>query len=217
VIRSDTTSRDTGWLTPVRVIARLRFSLLLAAVVIALQLLPGGAKANATAVRRLGINWHTFAAGQIWRLVTDVLIQGRPGLRWSILIPFLWVGVAEWHLGWRLTATAYFVTDWLSTVPTLVVLRLASAHSQWSALQITRFDCGSSAAIYGTLATFCASRRGPNAWIGPVLLVQTMVTIWLTNRRLFDVQHLVSIGVGLAIGFIAVRTPTRSARPDDHV
>jgi hypothetical protein len=204
MIRSDTEVRDAGWSTPVRVIARLRFSLLLGAVVVALQLIPGPS-ANANLVRRFGINWHTFATGQIWRLVTGVLIQGRPGLRWSILIPFLWVGVAEWHLGWRLTSIAYFVTDWLSTVPTLIVLRIASTHSQWSAQQIARFDCGSSAAIYGTLATFCASRRGPNAWIGPVLLVQTMVTIWLTNRRLFDVQHLVSIGVGLVIGFIAAR------------
>jgi hypothetical protein len=209
VIRSDTALDDPGRLTPVRLLGRLRFSLLLGAVVVALQLLPGGATANANAVRWLGINWHTFASGQIWRLVTDVLIQGRPGLRWSILIPFLWVGVAEWHIGWRLTAIAYFVTDWLSTVPTLIVLRLASTHSQWSAQQIARFDSGSSAAIYGTLATFCASRRGPNAWIGPVLLVQTMVTIWLTNRRLFDVQHLVSIGVGLLLGFFAARAPTR--------
>ncbi len=186
-----------------RVLGRLRFSLLLGAVVLALQLLLAAPKTHRDAVRSLGINWTSFASGQIWRLVTDALIQDRPGLRWSILIPFVWVGVAEWHLGWRVTAAAYFVTDWLSTVPTLIVLRIASANSTWSAEQISRFDCGSSAAIYGTLGAFCASRRGPNAWIGPVLLVQTMTTIWLTNHRLFDVQHLVSIGVGLVIGLVA--------------
>ena len=186
-----------------QVVGRLRFSLLLGTVVLALQLLLGAPRSHRDAVRSLGINWTSFASGQLWRLVTDVLVQDRPGLRWSILVPFLWVGVAEWHLGWRVTAAAYFVTDGLSTVPTLIVLRIASAKSTWSAEQISRFDCGSSAAIYGTLAAFCASRRGPNAWIGPVLLVQTMTTIWLTNRRLFDVQHLVSIGVGLVIGLVA--------------
>jgi hypothetical protein len=153
----------------------------------------------------LGINWHTLATAQWWRLITDTLVQGRPGLRWSILIPFMWVGVAEWHLGWRRTGAAFFVTDWLSTVPTLLVLHVASSHSAWSLQQAVRFDGGSSAAIYGTLATFCASRRGPNSWIAPTLLVQSMVTIWLTNHRLFDIQHLVSIGVGLVMGFVFFR------------
>lgn len=179
---------------------RLRFSLVLAGVLILFQKLPGGTRSNASAVRAFGINWHTFATGQLWRLVTDVLIQGRPGLRWSILVPFLWVGIAEWHLGWRRTAIAFFVTDWLSTVPSLIALRIASIHSHWSAQQIAIFDCGSSSAIYGTLAAFCASRRGPNSWIAPVLLAQTMITIWLTNHRLFDVQHLLSIAAGLVLG-----------------
>lgn len=203
MIRAETVFGATDRLTVRRVVGRLRFSLLLGTVVLALQLLLGAPRTHREAVRSLGINWNSLASGQFWRLVTDVLIQDRPGLRWSILVPFLWVGVAEWHLGWRVTATAYFVADWLGTVPTLIVLRIASTKSTWSAEQISRFDCGSSAAIYGTLAAFCASRRGPNAWIGPVLLVQTMTTIWLTNHRLFDVQHLVSIGVGLAIGLVA--------------
>jgi hypothetical protein len=181
-------------------VGRLRFTLLLTSVLLLFQKLPGGSRSNANEVRTFGINWHTFATGQWWRLITDVLVQGRPGLRWSILIPFLWVGVAEWHLGWRRTAIAYFVTDWLSTVPTLIALRVASTHSHWSAQQIAIFDSGSSSAIYGTLAAFCASRRGPNSWIAPVLLVQTMITVWLTNHRLFDVQHLVSIAVGLVLG-----------------
>lgn len=188
---------------------RLRFTVLIAGVLLVLQALPGGPRSNK--VRALGINWHTFATGQMWRLITDVLVQARPGLRWSILVPFLWVGVAEWHLEWRRTAIAFFVTDWVSTVSTLIVLRLTSAHSHWSARQITIFDCGSSAAIYGTLAAYCASRRGPNSWIAPVLLVQTMVTIWLTNHRLFDVQHLVSIGAGLVLGWVAYRPQDQAA------
>ncbi len=197
--------------SPVRIMLRLRFTALVAAVVIAMQLLPGGWTTNEVAVRRLGINWSTLASGQIWRLVTDIFVQGHPGLRWSVLIPFLWVGVTEWHLGWRITAIAFFVTDWLSTVSILAALRLASTHSQWSLQEIWRFDSGSSAAIYGTLAAFCGSRRGPDAWIGPVLLIQMMAAIWLTDRRLFDVQHLVSIGVGLLIGFVAA---ARSRTPD---
>jgi hypothetical protein len=200
---------DSRLQTAQSVVGRLRFSLVLTGVLLLFQKLPGGTRSNANAVRTFGINWHTFATGQWWRLVTDVLIQGRAGLRWSILVPFVWVGVSEWHLGWRRTAIAYFVTDWLSTVPTLIALRIASTHSHWSAQQITIFDCGSSAAIYGTLAAFCASRRGPNSWIAPVLLVQTMITIWLTNHRLFDVQHLLSIAAGLVLGVAFFRR-------DDH-
>jgi len=189
------------------VAGRLRFTGLLALILIALQRSSGRLHTTRAMMRTFGINWHTLATAQWWRLITDVLIQGQPGLRWSILIPFLWVGVSEWHLGWRRTGTAFFVTDLMSTVPTLVVLHLASAHRTWSLQQANRFDGGSSAAIYGTLATFCASRRGPNSWIAPALLVQSMVTIWLTNRRLFDIQHLVAIGVGLVIGLVFFREP----------
>ena len=187
------------------VTGRLRLTLVLTSVLLVLQGLPGGTRSNRKLVTIFGITWHTFATGQVWRLVTDVLVQGRPGLRWSILIPFLWVGVAEWHLGWRRTAIAFFLTDWVSTVSTLIVLRTVFVHSHWAARQIAVFDSGSSAAIYGTLAAFCASRRGPNSWIAPVLLVQTMVTIWLTNHRLFDVQHLVSISAGLVLGYAFYR------------
>jgi hypothetical protein len=200
ILRADAILR-TGRTVP----GRLRFTLLLSGVLLLLQGLPGGARVNTKLVRAFGITWHTFATGQLWRLVTDVLVQGKPGLRWSILIPFIWVGIAEWHLGWRRTAIAFFVTDWVSTVSTLIVLRTVLVHSHWAARQIAIFDTGSSAAIYGTLAAFCASRRGPNSWIAPVLLVQTMVTIWLTNHRLFDVQHLISITVGLVLGVAVYR------------
>ena len=187
---------------------RLRFTGSLALILIGLQRSSSELRTTRAMMRTFGINWHTLATAEWWRLITDVLVQGQPGLRWSILIPFLWVGISEWHLGWRRTGTAFFVTDLMCTVPTLVVLHLASAHSTWSLQQATRYDGGSSAAIYGTLAAFCASRRGPNSWIAPALLVQSMVTIWLTNRRLFDVQHLIAIGVGLAIGFVFFREPT---------
>jgi hypothetical protein len=192
------------------VLGRLPFTLMLTTALLLFQELPRGTRSNADVVSRFGINWHTLANGQMWRLVTDMLVQGAHGLRWSIMIPFLWVGVAEWHLGWRRTATTFFVTDWISTISTLSVLRVASTHSHWSAQQIARFDSGSSAAIYGTLAAFCASRRGPNSWVAPVLLVQSMVTIWLTNRRLFDVQHLVAIAVGLVLGAVFGRNDRRA-------
>jgi hypothetical protein len=200
MLRTDVIAR-TGRTVP----GRLRFTLLLVAVLLLLQGLPGGARTNTKLVRSFGITWHTFATGQLWRLVTDVLVQGKPGLRWSILVPFIWVGIAEWHLGWRRTAIAFFVSDWVSTVSILIVLRTVLVHSHWAARQISIFDTGSSAAIYGTLAAFCASRRGPNTWIAPVLLVQTMFTIWLTNHRIFDIQHLISIGAGLVLGFAFYR------------
>ena len=197
--------RAGRWSRAVGVIVRLRFTILVGAVVLAIQLALADPTTHTKALRRLGTNWHTLTSGQLWRLVTGILTEDQPGLRWSILIPFIWVGVAEWHLGWRHVAIIFVISDWLSTVPVLVVLRLAATHSAWSAQEIARFDCGSSSAIFGTLAAFCASRRGPNAWLAPVLLVQTMGTIWLTNHRLSDVQHLVAIAIVLLCG-LAVRT-----------
>ena len=146
---------------------------------------------------------HAFATGQLWRLVTDVLVQGKPGLRWSILIPFIWVGIAEWHLGWRRTAIAFFVTDWVSTVSTLIVLRTvpcAQPLGRPANCNLRHWFVGSD-----LRHTEDFTLRGPNSWIAPVLLVQTMVTIWLTNHRLFDVQHLISITVGLVLGVAVYR------------
>jgi hypothetical protein len=192
---------------------RLRFTLLVGAVVLAIQLALADPATHARALRHLGTNWHTLTTGHIWRLVTGALTEDKPGVRWAILIPFIWVGVAEWFLGWRRTALVFFVSDWLSTVSILIVLRLASTHSLWSAQEIVRFDCGSSAAIFGTVAAYCASRRGPNAWIAPVILVQTMSTIWLTNHRLSDVQHLVAIAIGLVYGvLLRQRSPVAEGR-----
>jgi hypothetical protein len=198
--------REATWRRAVQPILRLRFTLVLGMVVLAIQLSLSSPATHARAVRTFGTNWHTLVTGHLWRLVTGVLTEDQPGVRWSILIPFIWVGVAEWYLGWRRTSVVFFLSDWLSTIPVLIVLRVASAHSVWSAREIVRFDCGSSSAIFGTIAAFCASRRGPNWWIAPALLVQSMVTIWLTNRRLSDVQHLVAIGVGLGFGLAMRRS-----------
>lgn len=202
--------RGERWNGFQHLIVRLRFTLLIGAVALAVQLTLADPTTHTRAVRTLGTNWHTLATGQLWRLVTGILTEDKPGLRWSILFPFVWVGVAEWYLGWRRTAVVFFVSDWLSTVPVLVVLRLASTHSLWSAQEILKFDCGSSSAIFGTLAAFCASRRGPNAWIAPAVLVQAMLTMVLTDHRVADVQHLVAVGIGLVLG-VAKRRDSSAA------
>lgn len=196
-----------------RTLGRLRFTIMLAVILIVVQTVSRRRAEDARMLRRFGTTWHLLVSGQLWRLATGVLVQGTPGIRWSIMVPFLWVGVAEWFLGWRRTGTLFFLTDWLSTVPILIVLRIHSAHSAWAAMEIRRLDCGSSAAIYGTLAGFCASRRGPNAWIGPTLALQSLVTIWLTNRRFFDVQHLVASCVGVGFGLWFGRHP-RTLEPE---
>ena len=121
-------------------------------------------------------------------------------MRWSILIPFIWVGVAEWYLGWRRTSVVFSPLRMVQHDPCPDrAARCVRPQRVVGAVEIVRFDCGSSSAIFrNRCCVFCASRSGgPNWWIAPALLVQSMVTIWLTNHRLSDVQHLVAIGVGL--------------------
>ena len=184
----------------IRLLGRLRFTLAVAAVLVTTQLMVHDRSLHLRMVGWFGITWKLLLHGQVWRLATAVLVEDQPGIRWSIMVPFLWVGVAEWHLGWRRTGFVFFLTDWLSTVPVLIVLRIASAHSTWSATELARLDVGTSSAIYGTLAAFCASRRGSNAWLAPTIVMQSLITIWLTNRRLFDIQHVVAAGVGIGFG-----------------
>ncbi|MEO6123487.1 MAG: hypothetical protein ABIR32_07225, partial [Ilumatobacteraceae bacterium] len=68
-------------------------------------------------------------------------------------------------------------------------------------------------AIYGTLAALCASRRGPNAWLAPTIVIQSLVTIWLINRRLFDIQHVVAASVGIGFGLWFAHHP-RTTPPE---
>ena len=192
-----------------RVVARLRFTIAIAMILVATQLIAADQAMHRRLVRDLGTTWNLLVGGQVWRLATAVMVEDQPGIRWSIIVPFIWVGVAEWYFGWRRTCTVFFLTDWLSTIVILVVLRIAANHSSWSAAEIAMLDCGTSAAIYGTIAAFCASRRGPNAWIGPTLVVQSLVTIWLTNRRLFDVEHLGAAAVGICFGLWFGTHPVR--------
>lgn len=188
-------------------VRRLRFTLLIGTVVVGLQVLSRDAARHRRLVRAMGLNWPNLAAGRVWRLATGLLVEDQVGLRWSILVPFLWVGVAEWFLGWRRTALTFFATDWVSSVIVLVGLRIHAPHSAWSARELIRLDTGTSAAIYGTLAALCASRRGDQRWLSTLVLTQGMFTIWLTNRRLFDVQHLLAIAVGIALGVWFGRRP----------
>ena len=204
----------------IRVLGRLRFTLAVAAVLVTTQLMVHDRSLHRRMVGWFGTTWQLLLHGQVWRLATAVLVEDQPGIRWSIMVPFLWVGVAEWHLGWRRTGLVFFLTDWLSTVPVLIVLRIASAHSVWSATELARLDVGTSSAIYGTLAAFCASRRGSNAWLAPTIVMQSLITIWLTNRRLFDIQHVVAAGVGIGLGlwfaYNSQETPSLSLSSADR-
>ncbi len=198
----------------IRVLGRLRFTLAVACVLIAAQLFSHDRAQNRQMIGWFGTTWNLLLHGEVWRLATAVLVEDQPGIRWSIMVPFLWVGVAEWHLGWRRIGLVFFLTDWLSTVPVLIGLRIASSHSAWSAGELARLDVGTSSAIYGTLAAFCASRRGTNAWLAPTIVMQSLITIWLTNRRLFDVQHVLAASVGIGCGLWFARSSAVAGEGD---
>jgi hypothetical protein len=169
-------------------------------MLLAIQFSTAGAVAHRRAIRELGVNWPALADGQFWRLLTNVLVEDKPGMRLSILLPFVWVPVAELWLGWRRTAIAFFGADVVASSIAFVGLRIASTRSAWAAAEMVRLDCGTSAAIYGVLAAFAASRRGANWWIPPVLVAQLVVSLWLTTHKLGDAEHVLAATVGLALG-----------------
>ena len=107
---------------------------------------------------------------------------------------------------------AFFMGDLLSSVPVLLVLRLAAGQgSHVAALNLVSRDGGTSSAMFAAIAaaTYGLPRGSETArrWrYGAICALSIfLLTLVLWRHRLFDVQHMAAA----AIGFLCCGVPAR--------
>jgi membrane associated rhomboid family serine protease len=172
---------------------------------------------HAHLLRHFGLDWHQLATGQLWRLVTAPLLQASAGFAWSnLLLLAVVVPLAEWRLGSRATPLVFFGGDWLSTIPVLLGLGLAAALGSAPAAALAATpDVGSSAGVWALVAALAWSLP-PGRWrrftLGAVLGGLAVVAV--AYHRLFDVQHLIS--ATLIVAVLAARAMLATRRSSHH-
>lgn len=152
---------------------------------------------------RFGLNWPDLVHGQVWRIVTSVLIPPRAGLVPGDLALMCAVPILEWRLRSRRTVTVFFLGDWISSLPALAVLRMLAPFGNTAAtVAVAKHDAGLSAGAYALLTMFALSLpggslpRGRTRTVVITLVVTSVIGPLVWYRRLFDLQHLVAVGAG---------------------
>ncbi|MEO5723698.1 MAG: phosphatidylglycerol lysyltransferase domain-containing protein [Ilumatobacteraceae bacterium] len=173
-------------------------------------------------LKALGLAWRDLLHLQLWRLPTAELVETRPGLLLSnVALFFLVLPIAEWRLGTRRTVVTFFVCDWISTLITLVSLRVAAPFDHHAAALLRMRDGGPSAGAWALAATIAIMLP----WRRPRLVLTAMVFGFLGvavvfHHRLFDLQHLLAalaaVAIALLPGVIKRRRAPRQEQPVRH-
>ncbi len=220
---ADTSHLETskGWIgsTARAIVAfgrRLPFTSALAAVVGALQIVTlvdrdayAGLHATYTYNWADLVNHHQF-----YRAFTAIFIEEGHGIRLGILSMLPMVAASEYVLRPRRTMLVFFVGDLCSSIPILLILRLAAATGSEPASQsIAVRDGGTSSAMFAVITAAALSlsdrrlRRIATAAIGTYLLLVAGL-----YQRLFDFQHIGAALVGVICWWMLVQRPHRTRR-----
>lgn len=113
---------------------------------------------HATLVDRFALSWPDITGVRWWRIPLSALVQEDVGIRWSIIALFAAPFLAESRLRWRLTLLVFFVSDALSSVPTLGAMQ-ALAAAGWSGASelAAEPNLGSSSGLVGLLGAWIVS------------------------------------------------------------
>jgi MFS family permease len=173
-------------------------------------------------LRHFGLSWPDLLHVQVWRLATATLVQPVPGLLWSnFLLLAMVLPLAELRIGSLRTIAAFFLGDWASTVPVLLILRIAAGLGNSAALHnLVSRDSGSSSAAFA-VAGVLAMAVPHRTWrrVAVVVVFSWNVIPLIVHTRLFDGQHVLATAVGVVLALRWERRPaprTVPVRTDEH-
>ena len=119
------------------------------------------------------------------------------------------LGWSEWRLGTRRVVIAAVASHLVGVLlAALLLLPLSSTGWGWAQRTAEALDVGFSAGVLGAVAAASVTLRPP--WRGRVrlLLSLSVVVAFLYIGALWDLEHLLAVGFGLAIGpFLVGRRP----------
>ena len=161
--------------------------------------------------RHLATTWDALARFEFYRLVTSPLLQTDPGFAPAIIgLTTFAVPVFELRAGTLQTITTFFLGDWLSTVPILLVLKVAAVFGSVVAERVVNTpDSGSSCGALACLGAFALSLPTRLRWpaVGAVAIgLGVRLVFW---HQLYDYQHLLATMVGMVAWHLRSRLWTR--------
>lgn len=166
---------------------------------------------HAQLLRHYGLAWQDLTSLQLWRVLTPPLIPPRAGFVWgNLLLVAVVLPLAERRLGLRRTILAFFAGDALSTLPVLVVLRLAAAAGSVRAAGLAHTqDGGLSSGTIGVLALVALSLSGRVRQAALAALFSVLVVLLVAQRQLDTAQHVLAALVVLGVTVVGRRLPGR--------
>ena len=197
-----------GWPAgPAAMFRRFPVSLAIVGIVVALQAATAlDAGLHPWLTEHFGVDWETFRQGQWYRFVVSPLFQHGPGFSGFNQFLILLVPALEWRAGSRLTLAVFALGDWLSTIPTLVFLRIAGEWNGAAMAAADTLDSGSSSASFAVAAALAAlvpHRRIRTSCIAGLFGILIIRVAVYGNE--YDWQHLLAGCVGATLAMVARR------------
>jgi hypothetical protein len=158
-----------------------------------------------TLQRWFATSWERLRAGELWRVFTSTFVQGGPGLVAGVLVLLVLVPIAEARTGSAVTALAFFLGDWVSSIVALIGVRVGAALGSGTAAHVlVHLDSGTSAACYSCAGALLASMH-PGRWrraLCAALLADLTIEGAVTHM-LAEIQHPLAVLVGIAVARFA--------------
>jgi hypothetical protein len=154
--------------------------------------------------QHFALAWPDLARLEVHRIMVSPLIQTSAGFSPTVTgLVIVAIPLAELRGGAIGLGLAFFGSDWLSTIPILLLLKLAGDFGNDSAAALAaRPDSGSSSGGFGCLAFACVTL--PLRWRvaglgGFAVYFAVRLTGW---HELSDFQHLAATLLGLGSGWL---------------
>ncbi|NUR15375.1 MAG: DUF2156 domain-containing protein [Dermatophilaceae bacterium] len=163
----------------------------------------------------LGYGLPAFESGSWWTLVAGAFFAVRPFQYVPIIVGLaVFGGFAEWRLGPRRYAVALAACQVAGVVAAAGILWVTRDHGYvWTTTLARARDAGPSAAFLGAAAAATVTVTPPWRGRARTLLVAYVVLFLIHMGALADLEHLLSVGLGLALGpFLVGRRPTLTRR-----
>ena len=152
----------------------------------------------------LGMSVHALKTGRLWVIPIATLVQSEPLIKWLMpIFVFASVAVLEYEIGTLRAVVTFFLTDWISSPLTaLVIWGLGSAGLTTAQRLENVGGTGASAAGFGALTAACLLLREP--W-RRLLLVG--IWIYLIGQFTFErldvsISHVIAAALGLAAAWL---------------
>ena len=155
-------------------------------------------------LRVFGLRWEDLRfPGQWYRIFTSPYVQSAGDLGFSLLVLLALFVLSEYRFGTKRTIVTFVLTDVLSSLLILIVLRALELRGWAWASVIHERDGGASSGSIGVAVALIASTT--RRWLRrsmAMLLAITLLVSLVWSRELADRQHVIAAlaGFGLVAG-----------------